>query len=156
MTFAHRVFWDLLRHTALGARFRREALVAGQTMGFSCQQHRLVIEIDGSRRRQEARRARDPQREANLDRAGWRVLRFTTAQVVYHRQDVLDAVCVAVGCPRTRLPASHRRTRRRPPRTNRANGLTSKLEVRQRKPRLVKATGRRRHDQPNRSKGDTT
>lgn len=66
----------------------------------------LVVETDGARWHQDP--ARDRARDNELARLGWRVLRFTWAEVVYDTERVLRELreAVACGCPSVHLRGS--------------------------------------------------
>ena len=62
---------------------------------FCFERERLVVEVDGARWHPE--RARDQRRDNLLTSLGWRVLRFTWAQVVHEPAAVLRLVRAALG-----------------------------------------------------------
>lgn len=55
---------------------------------FVCPKHALVIEVDGDVHRQQVEA--DQEREEILNRLGFRVIRFTNAQVLDHTDRVLQ------------------------------------------------------------------
>lgn len=63
---------------------------------FCFEQHGLVVEVDGQRWHQDP--ARDQARDNALAALGWRVLRFTWAQVVHEPEQVLEQLQSALAC----------------------------------------------------------
>ena len=98
-TPAERLLWRYLSRAQLGARFSRQMPVGPFFADFLCRELKLVVELDG------ISHDREPERDASRDRwmaaAGYRVLRFSNADVL---GDV-EAVAVAVGEEVARLRA---------------------------------------------------
>jgi len=85
--------WKHLRSRQLaGAKFRRQMPVGPYFADFACTEFRCIIEIDGSSH--EAKETYDFARDEFMAKDGWKVLRFTEAQV---RAD-LEAVLQAIAC----------------------------------------------------------
>ena len=79
-TFTAQRLWAALRGSQLGVAFRRQVVVSRFIADFVCPSRRLVIEVDGGVHA--ARGQLDAQRDAALERAGYRVLRVPAALVV--------------------------------------------------------------------------
>src|SRR2546430_11841996 len=73
---AERRIWSLLRDRRLaGLKFRRQHVIGQYVADFVCLSARLVIEIDGETHDAEAQ-VRDARRAEDIERAGFRVIRF--------------------------------------------------------------------------------
>lgn len=84
-----------------GAKFRRQVVIGRYIVDFACRLPRmLVIELDGDTHG--ARSEYDAQRTSLLERRGYRVVRFTNAEVASNLEGVLEAIADA-------LPLSLRR-----------------------------------------------
>lgn len=95
MTDAERKLWSSLRLRQIGgARFRRQHVIGAYIADFACVEQRLVIELDGG---QHLESERDRIRDAFLEKAGWRVLRFWNDRVLKETESVLEAILVALG-----------------------------------------------------------
>ncbi|SMD03087.1 endonuclease domain-containing protein [Rhizobium sp. RU36D] len=86
-------FWNAVRaHRLQGLSFRRQMPIAGYIVDFACQQHQLVVEIDGESHSHDQQIERDGLRDRKLTELGWTVLRITNEDVL-HR---LDEVCTHI------------------------------------------------------------
>jgi len=71
------LLWRELRDRRLnGWKFRRQVPIEGYIADFVCFDARLVVEVDGPVHADPDQRAKDRQRDAALERNGFRVLRF--------------------------------------------------------------------------------
>lgn len=88
--------WSALRGRRLaGAKFRRQMWVGGFIADFCCVEARLIVEVDGSQHGG----ARDARRDAMLNAAGYRVLRFWNNEVVDDLESVLVAIAGSLPSP---------------------------------------------------------
>lgn len=86
-------FWNAVRaHRLMGLSFRRQMPIGGYIADFACAEHRLIIEIDGATHSLDKQIKRDDQRDAALNALGWRVIRFTNDEILYH----LDEACMHI------------------------------------------------------------
>ncbi|HEY8004393.1 MAG TPA: DUF559 domain-containing protein [Phenylobacterium sp.] len=77
-TATERVLWSRLRQRRLGGlKFRRQTPMGPYVLDFLCLRHRLVVEADGPFHDA----ARDAARDAWLETKGFRVLRFSNAEI---------------------------------------------------------------------------
>jgi len=97
---AERLLWRRLSGAALGARFSRQMPLGPWFADFLCRELKLVIELDGWSH--ETRQGRDAARDAWLREAGYRVLRFTNAEVGENCEGVWRAIAEAGREERTR------------------------------------------------------
>jgi len=104
-TEAERLIWNAVRGRRLGGfKFRRQVWVGPYIADFLCAEAKLIVEVDGSQHG--ATEAYDTRRDASLDEAGYRTLRFWNNDVTGNLDGVLQAilhVCEA------RLPSPSRR-----------------------------------------------
>jgi very-short-patch-repair endonuclease len=90
-TPAEKKLWSALRAGNLGGhKFRRQQRIGQFIADFTCQSARLVIEVDGDSHALQI--DYDARRTEFLAREGYRVLRFTNADVMGN----LDGVCRAI------------------------------------------------------------
>lgn len=90
-TDAERKLWSLLRSRRLiGYKFRRQEVIGSHIVDFVCFKERLIIELDGGRHVN--RKGYDDERTADLNKRGFRIVRFWDNQVLQDRESVLNAI----------------------------------------------------------------
>jgi very-short-patch-repair endonuclease len=88
--------WSLLRNRQLdGLKFRRQVPLLGYTVDFICIDRKLIVEIDG--RQHSWERDYDAARTAEIERHGFKLVRFSNAEVMDRRDDVLATIRTAAG-----------------------------------------------------------
>ncbi len=98
MTPAEKKLWWRLSAGKLGGfKFRRQHPIGAYIVDFCCMERRLVVELDGDTHAE--REAYDASRTEWLNAQGYRVVRFTNADVHERLPAVLDAVLAAVTSP---------------------------------------------------------
>ena len=91
MTPAEKLLWARLRDRQLeGLKFYRQRPLRQFIADFYCAASRLVIEIDGGIH--DTQPGRDEARTEELERLGYRVIRFQNEQVLHHLDQVLAAI----------------------------------------------------------------
>ena len=89
-TNAERRMWSKLRNGRLnGLKFRRQAPIGRAIADFVCYEHKLIVEVDGG---QHSGSARDIVRDAELNRRGFRILRFWNIDVMRNTAGVLQTI----------------------------------------------------------------
>ena len=89
-TNAERRMWSKLRDGRLnGLKFRRQAPIGRAIADFVCYKHKLIVEVDGG---QHSGSARDVVRDVELNRRGFRVLRFWNIDVMRNTAGVLQTI----------------------------------------------------------------
>ena len=74
--------WQMLRSRRCGkAKFRRQHPLGIYFADFYCEEHKLVIELDGAHHLTEEQKRYDQMRDASMNSQGIRVMRFTGKQV---------------------------------------------------------------------------
>lgn len=117
MTDAERALWELLRDPkATGSRFRRQHPIDRYVADFVCLNRKLVVELDGTVHDDPEARIRDAARTADLERMGYRVVRFPNEAVAADADAVVCAIREALAdpdlaTPTTELPSPARRER---------------------------------------------
>ncbi|KAB8287404.1 endonuclease [Bifidobacterium ramosum] len=72
--------------------FRRQKPIHRYIADFSCEQAKLVIELDGGGHYTDVQRAKDAARTADLERAGFTVLRFSNYDVDTNFEGVCEVI----------------------------------------------------------------
>ena len=93
---AEQRLWQHLRCGQLGARFRRQYGIGRYVVDFYCPALKLAIEVDGDSHFQDGAPDYDQQRQAFIEAAGIRVLRFTNREVYEQPDDVLAVISEAI------------------------------------------------------------
>ena len=89
--------WSVLRGRGLGeAKFRRQQRFGKFVADFVCQAARLIIEIDGDTHATERGEAHDARRTAFLEQEGYRVIRFSNADVMGNLDGVASVILAAL------------------------------------------------------------
>ena len=98
-TPAEDLLWQRLRGSQLnGYKFRRQYSIDRFIVDFYCPSAALIIEVDGEVHQQQVEA--DQEREQGLMELGFRILRFTNAQVLGQTEQVLQQVLDSlVGTP---------------------------------------------------------
>ena len=99
LTAPEKRLWWHLRHTlALSdTHFRRQVAIGRYIVDFCCLAERLIVEVDGEQHGFDGHRERDATRTAELEQAGFRVLRFSNGEVMTGTTSVLDTILAACG-----------------------------------------------------------
>jgi release factor glutamine methyltransferase len=80
-----------------GTHFRRQVPIGPYIADFCCHPARLIVEVDGNQHGFDEEMARDERRTEYLDAQGYRVLRFSNADVMTSIDVVLDTILAALG-----------------------------------------------------------
>ena len=95
LTEPERRLWYRLRANRLGVKFERQVVLAPYIADFAARSERLVIELDGDTHGET--QAYDAARTRALEARGYRVLRFTNADVIGNMDGILRAILIALG-----------------------------------------------------------
>lgn len=89
-TEAEKQLWSHLRaRQLLGIKFVRQYPIGGYVADFACRSLKLVIELDGG---QHADNAADEARTREIERCGYRVIRFWNNEVLANLPGVLEVI----------------------------------------------------------------
>ena len=81
-TWAEKLMWSWLRDRRFSAyKFRRQQLFGNYILDFFCVEAFLNIELDGSQHGHPEQKQKDEERDAWLEKAGVKVLRFWNARL---------------------------------------------------------------------------
>lgn len=101
MTDAELALWQQLRLRQVhGLKFRRQYPIGPYIADFACLSIKLIIEVDGSQHADQ--KNADIQRDQNLHKAGFKVLRFWDTEVLQETESVMEFIW-AVAQERTAL-----------------------------------------------------
>jgi len=90
-----RILWRALKELPVeGTHFRRQAPIGSYVVDFFCPAKRLIIELDGGHHNEDATAARDSERQAWLEREGYRVIRFWNSEIAYELNAVMERIYV--------------------------------------------------------------
>ena len=87
-TEAERLLWFYLSNKQLGVRFRRQHIIGQYIADFACLDKMLIIELDGGYHSLPEQQISDEQRTADLQKWGYRVIRFTNEEL-FHGIDLV-------------------------------------------------------------------
>src|SRR3954468_18666110 len=78
-----KLWWHLRHRLPLdGSHFRRQVAIGPYVADFCCHQAGLIVEVDGNQHGFDEQAARDGRRSEYLNAQGYRVLRFSNADVM--------------------------------------------------------------------------
>ncbi|MFH0769862.1 MAG: endonuclease domain-containing protein [Candidatus Peregrinibacteria bacterium] len=99
MTTAERMLWNALRRKQpMGLKFRRQVPLSWYVVDFLCVEKNLIIELDGGVHAKQ--RSYDREREEELRRLGYRIIRFPNDQVLRALPEVINAILRKCSTPR--------------------------------------------------------
>jgi very-short-patch-repair endonuclease len=91
--------WSGLRELSLPYNVRRQHPLGRYVADFTIPARKLVIEIDGGQHAAVARMEADVMRTRDLDKLGYRVLRFWNNEVLQNFDSVLEVILAAIVAP---------------------------------------------------------
>jgi very-short-patch-repair endonuclease len=86
------LWWKLRNKNLLGTKFRRQHAIAHFIADFYSHELRLVIEIDGPRHHQSDQKEYDRNRDAEFNRLGINVLRFSNDEIFDRMDEVINSI----------------------------------------------------------------
>ena len=92
----HRLWQHLRGRQVQGCKFRRQHPFGNYVLDFACLERKFAIELDGGQHANEA--AYDMHRTKQLERAGFRVLRFWNNEVFENIEGVVEVITAALTC----------------------------------------------------------
>lgn len=96
-TAAEDAMWQLIRNRRISqTKFRRQHAVEGFVVDFVSIECKLIIEVDGSVHEQAEQQAYDTQRQSVLEAHGFKVLRFSNADVLQHADAVSQMIAAVI------------------------------------------------------------
>ena len=89
-TEQERKLWQYLRKSQLGYKFRRQQPIGDYIADFFCPELGLIIELDGGQHNEQAKINYDKQRDAFLQKCGYRVVRFWNNDIDKNIEGVIE------------------------------------------------------------------
>jgi adenine-specific DNA-methyltransferase len=98
LTLPEQRLWAILRDHGAGVHIRRQYVLLGRFIAdFYCASARLCIEIDGDSHAEHEQAAYDAARTSLLKEHGYRLIRFTNAEVMRNLEGVVRVIQEACG-----------------------------------------------------------
>jgi leucyl-tRNA synthetase len=94
-TYCEKIIWNAVRDNRLGVKFRRQFIISYFIVDFISMEKKLIIEIDGASHY--GNEEHDRQRESELVKLGYRVIRFTDEEVTGNGNRVVDKIVAVLG-----------------------------------------------------------
>jgi len=96
-SLGERTMWERLRNRQLdGLKFRRQTPVGSYVADFYCEEHKLVVEIDGGQHRMAQVVAADAERDRYMQAHGYRVCRIPHLVAIEQTDTALDMIRAAI------------------------------------------------------------
>lgn len=92
LTHAELVLWMRLKDKPNGIKFRRQHPIATYIVDFYCHAGKLVIEVDGPIHSEETTANNDLQRDQDLKKMGFAILRFSNGEVLNDVENVVSTI----------------------------------------------------------------
>ena len=91
-TEAEEFLWRQIKGNALGVKFKRQLIILSYIADFACLEKSLVIEVDGGYHFTDEQMVQDAYRTEELEKAGFKVLRFRNEDVIRNIEQVLNTI----------------------------------------------------------------
>ena len=91
-TEAEEFLWKQLKGNALGVKFKRQLIILNYIADFACLEKSLVIEVDGGYHFSHEQMELDAYRTEDLEKLGFKVLRFRNENVIRDIELVLKKI----------------------------------------------------------------
>jgi len=99
-TPAESLLWELLRNRKfMNLKFRRQHQIGEYVADFYCDEHKLVIELDGGVHANEKQTKEDNARDAYMKSISLKVLRFPNSDVLNNPESVLEQIASSLPSP---------------------------------------------------------
>jgi len=95
LTPPERALWNAIRANRIGIKFQKQVVLAPYIADFAARSERLIVELDGDTHG--GRQAYDAARTRALEGRGYRVLRFTNADVMSNLEGVVRSILIELG-----------------------------------------------------------
>ncbi|MFC0240237.1 endonuclease domain-containing protein [Rhodopseudomonas telluris] len=113
-TDAERLMWGALRDKQLdGFSFKRQVPIGPFIADFACHAKKLVVELDGGQHYSDDAERADAGRTAAIEARGFRVIRFSNADVMSNRDGVLQSIATELAARALTPTLSRKRERER-------------------------------------------
>ena len=99
-TIQEKRLWNLIKNRQFhNLRFKRQVPIGNYIVDFLCPERHIVIEIDGGYHLESEQAERDLARTDELNRMGYKVLRFTNEEVLGDIDRVLETIAEEIDKP---------------------------------------------------------
>ncbi len=96
-TEAEKILWEVVKGKKMaGFKFRRQHIISNYIADFVCLSEKLIVEVDGLYHNLPDNKIGDEERTADLNRLGFKVLRFTNEQVLNKIDTVINTIVKVV------------------------------------------------------------
>ena len=96
-TSAEEIFWQAVRDRKfLSLKFRRQQQIKFYVVDFYCHEQRLIVELDGSVHDTDENKFLDRERELNLSKWGYKIIRFKNADIFNRLSECLDEIAAFI------------------------------------------------------------
>lgn len=103
-TLAESQLWKYIKGNALGVKFLRQHIIADYIADFVSLECKLIIEVDGGYHFSFEQMEWDAYRTEDLERYGFKVIRFTNEEVLFNINMVVDKIIFEINhIERTRI-----------------------------------------------------
>ena len=92
LTEAESIFWNIAKSSGLGQKCRRQYIIGQYIVDFFFRQSLVIVEIDGDYHFTEEQHREDAIRQKWLEQMGYKVIRFTNAEVLHNVENVIEKV----------------------------------------------------------------
>ena len=98
-TEAEKSLWHHISNNKIGLHFRRQHIIGCYIADFVCLKKSLIIEVDGGYHSQEKQIINDYLRTQDLERMGFKVMRFSNEEIMTNISNVLDTIFNEIAKP---------------------------------------------------------
>jgi very-short-patch-repair endonuclease len=91
-TEAEKILWDIVKAKGLGFQILRQYIIDSYIVDFICRPSKLIIEVDGGYHSEPQQEESDEMRTKRLQSLGFRVIRFTNEEILFHIEDVIKTI----------------------------------------------------------------
>ena len=91
-TEAESLLWQYLKGGNLGVKFKRQHVIYDYIADFICLDKQLIIEVDGGYHFTEEQQQQDWYRTADLEKIGYKVIRFKNEEVMFETDKVIKEI----------------------------------------------------------------
>ena len=92
-TDAEKLLWEIVRGRKMaGYKFRRQHIISNYIADFVCLSEKLIIEVDGLYHQLPENKISDEQKTEELNKLGFKVIRFSNNQVLHQADDVINKI----------------------------------------------------------------
>ena len=106
-TEAENVLWSIVRGKKMaGFKFRRQHIISNYIADFVCLSEQLVVEVDGLYHQLPENKISDEERTKDLNRLGFKVIRFTNDQTLFDTDNVVNEIVRCIKERNTNLSES--------------------------------------------------